>query len=169
MATVTAGQWIITGTNNPAGTVARMRGLVRKDAVTQEAIEAADSIVMTADGHNTFAMANEIKEWVARHCHYIPDLDEMQVLKPPITLLRDAQSRGVFVGNCADAAMLSAMLLIDVGIPCYFEARAFLKPDAPYQHVVTVAITDHGLVDFDVTRPIGSPDVLVTRRYQLKV
>ena len=170
MGTRAVGQWEFSGTDNPMGTMRRMIALIRKDATTVDAITAANSIVMTADGHNEYAMANEIKEWAQNHLHYIPDLNEMQVLKSPLFLLHEAQTKGVFIGNCADAAMLCAMLCICDGIPCSIEARAFIKPNAPYQHVVCV--TDLGRppeVDFDITRPIGSPDVVVSRRYRMKV
>lgn len=163
------GQWIITGTNDPKGTVGRMRSLIRRDAVNPNSILAANSIVMTADGHDSFAMAQQILQWAAQHFHFIPDVDEMQVLKSPSYLLHEAQSKGIVVGNCADAAMLTAMLAIANGIPCTLEARAFINPTAPYQHVVAIANTNRGNVDFDITRPVGSPNYFISRRYDLKV
>lgn len=169
MGKVLNGQWEIMGTNNPAATMQRMKALVRQDAQLPDSILAANSIVMTADGHSTYSMAQEIKEWCQQHFHYIPDLDEMQVLKSPHYQLKQAQKNGVVAGNCADAAMLSAMLCIDDGVPCYLEARAFVNKDAPYQHVVTVAQTDKGLVDFDITKPLDAANIVVSRRYQVKV
>jgi hypothetical protein len=164
-----ASTWQFTGTRNPTATLRRMVALTRKDASTQAAMSAANSIVMTANSHSPFSMAGQIKQWALSHLHYMPDPDEMQVLKSPMELLKDAQSTGTYLGNCADAAMLTAMLCIDVGIPCFFEARAFLKPDAPFQHVVTIAMTEKGPMEFDITRPAGTPDVVVSRRQQVKV
>jgi hypothetical protein len=169
MGKVLNGQWEIMGTNNPAATLRRMDALTRQDSQLPDSILAANSIVMTADGHSNYAMAQEIKEWCQQHFHYIPDLDEMQVLKSPHYLLQQAQKNGVVPGNCADAAMLSAMLCICDGIPCYFEARAFIKPDNPYQHVVAVAQTEKGLVDFDITKPSNIGDIVISRRYRVKV
>jgi len=169
MSEVARGQWLITGTNDPKATVSRMKALVRRDSLNPNSILAANSIVMTADGHDTFAMAHEILEWAQQHFHFIPDVDEMQVLKSPSYLLSEAQSKGVVVGNCADAAMLTAMLAICDGIPCTLEARAFINPTAPYQHVVAIANTDRGNIDFDITRPSGSPNYYISRRYDLKV
>lgn len=146
-----------------------MVALTRKDASTQAAMAAANSIVMTANSHSPLSMAEQVRSWALSHLHYMPDPDEMQVLKPPLEMLTDAQGKGMYLGNCADAAMLTAMLCIDVGIPCYFEARAFLKPDAPFQHVVTIAMTEKGPFEFDITRPAGTPDVPITRRQRVKV
>src|SRR5687767_10584916 len=119
-----------------------MRRMVRKALVipdflywARDTVRAIAPDALAKRDNEKIAIA--IRNYVARHIQFVPDPVGIENLTPPLTrarLLQAAPAR-VLLGDCDDAATLSAAIAMAVGIPATFTVRAFRKPDAPYQHV----------------------------------
>ena len=68
-------------------------------------------------------------------------------------MLEAVQARGLFRGDCDDAAVLGAAHAKAVGLTARFRALGFRGKGGPLSHVIADVRTPRGWVQFDVTRP----------------
>ena len=164
-----AGIWAATGTDDPRATLERMRELVRRDVVYPFVVQQATDIVRAAAPRDQLEQASAIRDWIAMHFRFIPDIRDVELLRSPGWQIQVIQRDGIVQGDCDDAAMLGAALGLAVGIPAVFEARAYLNPKNPYQHVVTILSTRRGPFELDTTRPNGLEPPAVAKTLRVRV
>ncbi len=169
MAVIVKG-WAIEGSGNASTTLRRMRTLVRDAARTRDIIETARSIVRYVGPRDYFAQAQRLREWLAAHLRFTRDPKGVELLQTPAHMLTEIRKQSYVIGDCDDAATLSAALATAIGFPCYIEAVAFFSKSAPYQHVYTLVQVDRStLVDMDTTRPARNLPPEVSRRLTVRV
>lgn len=116
------------------------------------------------------AVARAIRAYVADHIKFVPDPVGIENITPPQEHMRLLQKVRIVLGDCDDAATLSAAMGKSLGIGASFKILAFRKPDAPYQHVITYLHPRGGMViDMDTTRPAQNLPPTTTRQFEMKV
>lgn len=141
-----------------------MVSLVRDGARDQFIIDAARLLIRNLGERDYKSQAQAIRSYVAERLRFVRDPKGVELLTTPRQLLADIQHRSYTMGDCDDAATLSATLLTCIGFPCRFEAVAFFSPKAPYQHVYTVCSFPGGEMDMDTTRPSGLRTLIPSRK-----
>lgn len=130
-----------------------MRQLVAEALASDLLVATADHIVYSTA--NPWEAAQLIRSWLAEHVRFTTDpMDEL--LRSPVSMLRDIEDAGQAEGDCDDVAMLGAALGKAEGFPAWFHLVGF-TPSGPFSHVYTVLLTDQGPVDLDTTRPAQLP------------
>jgi transglutaminase-like putative cysteine protease len=115
-------------------------------------------------------VARAIRDYVSAHIRFMPDPVGVENITPPLEHMALLQKNRVLLGDCDDAATLSASMGKAVGIPAEFRILAFYKKDNPYQHVITYLHPRGGLViDMDTTRPSQNLPPVATRSFSIQV
>ena len=115
-------------------------------------------------------VARAVRDYVAAHIRFCPDPSGVENITAPLDHMKFLRSHRVLLGDCDDAATLSAAMGKALGIPAEFRILAFYKPDNPYQHVVTYLHPRGGLViDMDTTRPQQNLPPVPTRSFSIRV
>jgi len=141
------------GVRTAAVTLDRMAELVNRDVETSEVIEAARAIVAGIDGRDFGAQLHAIDGWLRERTSFIRDPADDEYLQAPRLMLARAAGGRIAAGDCDDVAMLAAALAKAIGFRARFVAESYAGPDAPFQHVYTVALTPAGWRSLDVQRP----------------
>lgn len=152
--------------------MAEMHRLVRASLTLPLVWETARRIVQDVPPRDEVGQASAIRSWLAQHVQFINDPLDVQLLTDPSYMLEHIARAGRVLGNCADAAMLGAALCEAIRIPVRFAAVAFRSKNAPYSHVIALALPrqPHGrraLVELDVTRPPGVMHAQFSRALQV--
>lgn len=84
-----------------------------------------------------------IGEFVQRKVRYVKDPVGIEQLHDPITLIEQIE-RGVSAGDCDDMALLTATLLLSVGIQPYFRMVRYKSLTGPYNHIYVVVYETNG-------------------------
>jgi transglutaminase-like putative cysteine protease len=115
-------------------------------------------------------VARAIRDYLSAHIRFMPDPFGVENITPPLEHMKLLQKHRVLLGDCDDAATLSAAMGKAVGIPAEFRILAFYKPNNPYQHVITYLHPKGGLViDMDTTRPQQNLPPVATRSFSIRV
>lgn len=169
MTTVLKG-WAIEGGREVSVTLNKMRNLVRDGARDQFIIDAARLLTHNTDERDYKAQAQIIRGYIKDRLRFVRDPNGVELLQLPRQLLADIQHRSYTMGDCDDAATLSATLLTAIGFPCRFEAVAFFSPHSPFSHVYTVCELGHGKeLDMDTTRPDGLRTLVPSRKHITRI
>lgn len=128
-------------------TLGRMRHLVRRALHDRAFVWWVRDVMATAApaaiaARNFGALARAIRDYVGAHIRFVPDPRGVENLTPPsehARLLKETPA-AVLLGDCDDAATLSAAMGMALGMDATFSVRAFRRPDNPYQHVVTTLL-----------------------------
>ncbi|MGI8481227.1 MAG: transglutaminase domain-containing protein [Chthoniobacterales bacterium] len=120
---------------------------------------------------NWSQVARAVRQYVGAHIRFTPDPVGDENLTPPLEHMRMFQNGAtILLGDCDDAATLSAAMAEAVGIPAEFVLRAFYKPDNPYQHVLTVLHPKGGgAMVSDTTRDAQRLPPVATREFRMRV
>lgn len=176
---VHATHWLATGDAGSRETLATMARAVREAIVDISFVWWARSIVQDCPPRNETCCAYSIREYVSGAIRFVRDPVGVENITPPLEHMR--KLRGAFgayvLGDCDDAATLSAALGMAVGLPARFVAIAFPMPgdapgmkytadNAPYQHVYTELLAGGAWREMDTTRPdnLALANVRVARR-----
>lgn len=146
-----------------------MRAFANLGVITAPVLTASREIVADIEARNTTGQAYAVRDFLSARLRFLSDPVDIEVLETPESMLKTIATRGYAMGDCDNAAVLSAALLKSIGIRCRFVILGFTKPNAPYQHVYTEAFTPAGWVDMDTTAPAGGTPPTITRRYVMEV
>lgn len=125
---------------------------------------------LTIEDRNWVGVARAIRSYVAAHIRFCPDPDGIENITPPREHMKLLKLHRVLLGDCDDAATLSAAMGKSLGIPAEFRIFAFYKPDNPYQHVVTYLHPRGGsVIDMDTTAPAQKLPPKATRSFSMRV
>ncbi len=138
-----------------AATLQTMAALTREDS-TSPAIQAiAAQIATTATTASQKAAA--VFAWVKSRVQFVSDeslvsglldrAEEREVLIRPVDLLAMNQPRG----DCDDFSMLTAALLLALGVPAFFKTVAAGRDPQTFSHVYVVALADGQLMPLDTS------------------
>jgi len=141
-------------------TLATMRGMATRDAMTPMVRLTASGIVAGLGGKDGFEQAQIIREYVATHTEFLRDPDMVEMLHGPVWQLQQIQKRGIVQVDCDDVAMLAAALGKSIGLRARFVAVAFGGKNAPFRHVWAELAPRmvNAWVDVDTTRPAQALD-----------
>lgn len=89
------------------------------------------------DSQNYADEALAIGRYVKAKVKYVRDIDGMEQLHDPLTMIEQLQ-RGVASGDCDDMSLLIATLLLSIGHKPYFRIVRYLTSPGPYQHIYVV-------------------------------
>lgn len=156
-------------------TLQRMRSLV-KEAIadhtfvwwTRDQIE--QLVPVSIMNRDMAGIARGIRDYVASHVQFAPDPVGVENLTPPRQHMEILKRKSYVLGDCDDAATLSAAMGESVGIPASFKILAFYGPKNPYQHVITyLHPRGSGVIDMDTTRPAQMLPPTATRSFEMDV
>lgn len=158
------------GKLSAAKTLREMAKNIKHDAASPEVWETSRSIVAQVPERDQPLQAKTIRRWCKARFRYVADPVNIDLLASPRYLLNQIKKHGYVQGDCDDAAALTASLLQGVGIVATLEAVAFIRPDAPFTHVFTIAHPRGGEPwNMDVSHPDDSPPRAFTRRLTQRV
>lgn len=175
-AAINAG-WVIRSDTQARLTLAEMRKSVISALGNQDWLLFARGVIIRsgAPSRDAQAMAYAIRDYVARHLKFVRDPVGIENLTRPVDHMRQLEQAGpsgYILGDCDDAATLSAALAGAVGIPSTFTVLAFDwgRGASPYQHVFTTLYPPKGRpVVCDTTRDAQKLPPKVARRFTIKV
>lgn len=171
--------WLATGDAGAKETLRVMAAAVHHAITNPAFVWWARSIVQDCPPRNETCCAYAIREYVAGAVHFQRDPLGVENITPPEVHMQKLRGRfGAYVlGDCDDAATLSAALGMAVGLPARFVVLAFPMPGdapgvrytqdtAPYQHVYTELLAGGAWREMDTTRPdnLALANVRVARR-----
>jgi hypothetical protein len=126
---------------------------------TAQTLEAMKTLVQRAradDAFNRFVLGvvqtpERIDGFLRAAWDVVPDPEDAEFVRSVANQLRLYAGGRRFMGDCDDAAVLSAAMLAAFDVPCWFVAiRQYNAPE--FSHVFTRAA---GLPDIDVTTPLS--------------
>lgn len=141
----------VSGDAATAATLATMRRLA-VDASRHPTLLALARQIVAEDRDGGFSgrtRAERITRWLAAHTRYVPDPTSLEVVRPPLALLRDIAEQGWAAEDCESLATLHAALLEAVGVPTRYRVLG-RDPSGPYEHVLVEAWTEDGWRPYDV-------------------
>lgn len=101
-----------------------------------------------------------VRDYLEGFVAFVPDPDQVELLKSPEYMLRTIAQEGQVRGDCDDVAVLGAALGRAVGLPARFTLLAF-NSTGTFRHVFTELWTPcQGWVELDTTRPAQFPEGL---------
>lgn len=143
---------------------------IRGDRTKPLVWETARRIVARVAERDQVTQAKVIRGWAKAHYRYVADPVHVDLQATPAYLLQHIERDGYVMGDCDDAATLTAALVTAVGIPAALQAVAFNRADAPFTHVFTWAFPRGGKPrNMDVSHPDDAPPRAFTRRLTVRV
>jgi len=133
-------------------TISHMRGFAVSASADPNIRQAAESALVGIASRDWPAEARAIERWVRARLHYVRDGLNIETLKSPQRMLAEIRSAGLAVGDCDDASMLAAALLLAVGHRPAFQVLGRGK----VPHHVNVLDTTGGTVVDPTGEPSGS-------------
>jgi hypothetical protein len=88
--------------------------------------------------HHYLDEARAIGEFVKKHIRYVKDPVGTESLQAPDMMIRMMKDVGYAMGDCDDMALLSAALLMSIGIRPRFRAIRYREGSANYNHIYVV-------------------------------
>ncbi len=160
----------------------RMRNFVLTALRDPSFIYAARKLVGRVATRDEVAQARALRLWMAQHFRFVKDPDQKEDGRDPRFMMQQIAADGVYLGDCDDAATLSAALGKAIGLPAKFMAVAF-APNDSYKHVYTVlypmdptlgnrkvpTLAGRRPMEMDVTRPASIPRPKFARRMPVTV
>lgn len=127
------------GVNANLETVEIMKRVARKRATHPQVRELALNILRFAGvkSQQYLDEARAIGEFVRKKVRYVRDIDGVEQLHDPVTLI-DQLRRGFAMGDCDDMSLLIATLLLSIGHKPYFRIVRYGNKSGPYHHIYVV-------------------------------
>lgn len=151
-------------------TLWKMRSLIQRGRWHPLVRRYAVRVVEGVGGHDGFAQAHVIREWLAGVVEFMRDPDGVEALHSPDLMIRQLLTIGPPLSiDCDDAAILAAAVGGAVGLKARLVTVGFLSPRSPFRHVWTELASPAGpyagrWVDMDVTRSGQMLPDTITRR-----
>lgn len=175
-------RWIATGDPGVRETLQIMQRVVHAAIADPSFVWWARELVNDCPPRQELCCAQTIREYVRRSVWFCRDPLGVENITPPLEHMRKLRGNygGHVLGDCDDAATLSAALGMAVGLPAQFQALAFGRPDdppgtvytdvnAPYMHVYTTLMADGVWHEMDTTRPDQMLPPTIVRRLTMRV
>jgi transglutaminase-like putative cysteine protease len=172
--------WIAKSDSQAKLTLSQMQRYVRRALLDHDWVWFARDVAARhgVDTRSPIAVANFVRDFVARVVHFSPDPVGIENITPPAEHLEalqdalDVGGSGFIIGDCDDAATLSAALAGAFGVPARFTIRAFDwgRGPSPFQHVFTTLLPRGGApVDVDTTRDAQHFPPKIQREFSIMV
>lgn len=121
---------------------------------SKDVIDTANDIVANVPPRDIPGQIEAIEQWLLRRFRFTADPVGVELLRDPAEAIKRARLRGFTMGDCDEAAMLSAALGMANGIPARFRALAFER-GGPYTHVIADLLANGRWYPLDITKPQG--------------
>ena len=117
-------------------TVKMMKKIAREKSGNNIVRQLAIRILNTAKtkSHNHLDEAVAIGEWVKDHMAYMKDPHDIELLQDPLLMIEKIE-KGEARGDCDDMSLLTATLLLAVGIKPYFKIVRWKETSGNYNHI----------------------------------
>lgn len=127
------------GEQGNLATVSIMAKLARQKSTNLLVRQLAIKILNDADtkSHNHLDEAIAIGEWVKNNVRYMKDPHGTELLQDPILMIEKCE-KGECRGDCDDMSLLTATLLVSIGIQPFFKIVRWTKKDGNYNHIYVV-------------------------------
>lgn len=102
-------------------TVARMGELAVAGTRMPDARLAVEAIIRAVPSRDYPAETRAVESWIRQHLHFVRDGLKVETLKSVDRMLAEVRESGRFIGDCDDAAILTASLLMSLGHPVAFQ------------------------------------------------
>lgn len=102
-------------------TVGRMQDLALEGTRTPAVRLAVENIIRATPSRDYPAETRAVESWVRQRLHFVRDGLKVETLKSAARMLGEVTSYGRFTGDCDDASILSAALLMSLGHPVSFQ------------------------------------------------
>ena len=102
-------------------TVARMGDLALAGTRAPAVRLAAEAIIRAVPSRDYPNETRAVESWVRQRLHFVRDGLKVETLKSPERMLAEAADYGRFTGDCDDASILTAALLLSLGHPVSFQ------------------------------------------------
>lgn len=145
--------WATVGTRSTPETLRKMQTNVRAGLVSRPVVQFAQRVLRWVPARAYDQRARLLRSWLATHFVFSPDPFGVEMLPCVDYMVHEISRKGVYTGDCDDAAILSAALGSAVGFPARFVAVAFDPKGERFAHVYTVLLGPNGEeYEMDVTR-----------------
>ena len=88
--------------------------------------------------HHYLDEARAIGAWVQKHCRYVRDIQGVETLHSPDMMIRMMKDAGYMAADCDDMGLLTASLLLSIGIKPRFRAVRYRNDSTNFQHIYVV-------------------------------
>jgi hypothetical protein len=103
--------------------------------------------------HHYLDESRAIGEFVKKHIRYVKDPVGTESLQAPDMMIRMMQDVGYSMGDCDDMALLTAALLMSVGIRPRFRAVRYKEGEGNFNHIYVV-VYENNVADSSSPGPI---------------
>lgn len=103
--------------------------------------------------HHYLDEARAIGEFVKKHIRYVKDPVGTESLQAPDMMIRMMKDVGYAMGDCDDMALLTASLLMSIGIKSRFRAVRYKQNGENFNHIYVV-VYENNIADSDNPGPI---------------
>lgn len=144
----------ITG-NTVLQTVTRMKRVIRDPQQVVYARDLAERVLReTAYSRDRFKDLRRIFYWVVSRLRYLRDIQGAETLKTPKRIHREIMEHGLIVGDCDDASMMLASILMSAGYKTRFVISVTKgNPSDTFNHIWVQAEVNGRWYDLDATLP----------------
>jgi transglutaminase-like putative cysteine protease len=101
-----------------------------------------EDIVRHVRDRDKLSQIAAIYDWFDRRYTFLPDPDDVELVRDPEAVLDDLERTGRFVGDCDDATVFLTAALRTIGVPVRIVRVAF-KENGSYTHVFGVAFDQY--------------------------
>lgn len=117
-------------------TVSLMCKIAREESTNKEVRDFAIEILnhYGTSSHNHLDEAVAIGTYIRDHVRYVKDIDNVEMLTQPRLLMQRIEG-GVARGDCDDMALLTATLLLSIGIVPYFKIVRWTETSGNFNHI----------------------------------
>lgn len=133
------------GEKGSLDTVNLMIKIAREQSQLKEIRDFAIDIVnqYKTKSHDHLHESASIGDFVKNNVQYIKDIQGVELLHEPLLMIADIK-RGISRGDCDDMALLTATLLLSIGIRPYFKIVRYKATKGNYNHIYVMVYERDG-------------------------
>jgi hypothetical protein len=133
------------GEKGSLDTVSLMIEIARKQSQLKEIRDFAIDIVnqYKTKSHEHLKESASIGDFIKNNVQYLKDIQGVELLHDPLLMIADIK-RGISRGDCDDMALLTATLLLSIGIKPYFKIVRWRETKGNYNHIYVMVNERNG-------------------------
>lgn len=133
------------GEKGSLDTVSLMIKIAREQSQLKEIRDFAIDIVnqYNTASHDHLHESASIGDFVKKNVRYLKDIQGVELLHEPLLMIADIK-RGISRGDCDDMALLTATLLLSIGIKPYFKIVRWKEQKGNYNHIYVMVYERDG-------------------------